>query len=123
MISPRRICHAGLLDGKLYVAGGVAVDGEQCLRSMECFDPETQQWSNAPPMSSPKSSGGATVLDGKLYVAGGYNAGTRLRSVECFDPATQRWSAAPSLQHERTATCMVLAAAEEELPLLGVPSK
>ena len=43
----RNAAGVGVLDGKLYVAGGAGGDGDEdeTWRSMECFDPATGRWS------------------------------------------------------------------------------
>ena len=48
------------LDGKLYVMGGF--DGQLRLRRVECYDPETDDWSSVSAMSTPRAGCGAAVF-------------------------------------------------------------
>jgi large repetitive protein len=88
---------AKMVDGKIYVVGGMDADGAS-LASVEVFDPATSGWTSAPPMTTRRDNPGSAVLDGDLYVFGGRtrNAdGTTvdgaLSTVEMFDPGTGTW--------------------------------
>jgi N-acetylneuraminic acid mutarotase len=52
MRTPRVGCSAAVLDGELYVAGGVQVDDdeEEMLASAERYDPLTNRWEEVAPM-------------------------------------------------------------------------
>ncbi len=52
-------CYAGLL----YAVGGF--DGVAPLKSAECYDPRTNQWSPLPDMTSKRFGLGACVCDGE----------------------------------------------------------
>lgn len=41
-------------------------------RSVEMFDPATENWSTAPPMLKARTGHSSVALDGKLYVTGGF---------------------------------------------------
>merc|ERR1719203_1934684 len=56
---------------RIYVIGGA--QNNQALDTVECYDPEACQWSQLPPMPTPRSDLAATVIGGKLYVMGGYD--------------------------------------------------
>ncbi len=100
---------AQVLNGKIYVAGGMDNSGAS-LSSVEVYDPASNAWSAAPSMAERRDNPGSAVLGGKLYVFGGRtrNAdGTEvngtLASVEMFDPATNTWtSRAPMPTGRRT---------------------
>ena len=70
------------------------------LSSVECYDPERNEWQAVAPMPGGRAEPCMVALGGKLYVAGGRNSvsihttpGTVLSSVECFDPARGTWAA------------------------------
>ena len=60
---------AGVVDGKLYVIGGV--DSSGILDVVEVYDPVTNSWSTKASMPTTRYSAVAGVVDGQVYVAGG----------------------------------------------------
>jgi N-acetylneuraminic acid mutarotase len=75
---------AGVVDGKLYVTGGLGRGGQ----SLDIYDPRDDTWSRGAPLPSPHSAGVGVVLGGRLYVVGG---GTG--QVVAYNPRTNRWAA------------------------------
>ena len=73
-----------LFPGKLYAIGGSSGSSE--LKSGECFDPETKEWSKISDMSICRSNFDVCVLGGKLFAVGGNDGRHALESVEVFDP-------------------------------------
>ena len=47
---------ATMLDGKLYACGGS--NGQAELKSVECYDPSMDAWSQLPDMTSSRTSAG-----------------------------------------------------------------
>ena len=77
---------SAVLDGVLYVAGGLASEG-RALDSVEAYDPATNQWTLKAPMISPRTHLGLAAHGGRLYAIGGFDAsGMPLRSVHVFRP-------------------------------------
>lgn len=116
MPSPRMLAGAAALDGKIYIAGGCSLNPDEegnpvrtYLRSVLCYDPETDRWQDMEsPM--PESLAGAAnplpVSEGKMYVIGGdpgdyYRAGLQghapsrhpgqNKTVYSFSPASKQW--------------------------------
>ena len=58
----------GVLDGKLYAAGGWDANG--ILSSVERYDPASNTWEAVAAMGTARAGFGAAVLDGRLYAAG-----------------------------------------------------
>ena len=77
------------LNGMLYIMGGF--DGKDYLKDVECYDPQTDTWTNVAPLSQSRSATGVTVMKDRLYALGGFN-GQFLSSVEVFDPRLNQWS-------------------------------
>ena len=70
MPTPRFYTSGGVIDGKLYVAGGYNfVQGY--FATLEVYDPITDSWSAKSPLPSPRVSATAAVINDKLmWLAG-----------------------------------------------------
>lgn len=94
--APRRGHAAVVLDGKLYVLGGMDANGT-IVATVDAYDVAAGRWESRAPMPTPRSSHMAVALDGLIYVLGGYEVtnGQTYRSstVKAYDPATNNWSA------------------------------
>ena len=109
MATPRAGAAVDVLNGKIYVVGGMGSDGAS-LASVEIFDPVAGTWSAGPSLATRRDNPGAATLDGKLYVFGGRTreasgvvANGTLASVEMLDPAAGAWVArAPMPSGRRT---------------------
>lgn len=94
---------AQVLNGKIYVIGGMGGDGAS-LASVEIYDPVANTWAAGIAMSKARDNPGSAVLGGKLYAfggrtrfaSGGEEAATPT-SVEMFDPATNAWAPRASM--------------------------
>jgi len=75
-----------------YQVGGYDGESRQCLSSVECYDPEKDQWKPVPEMSARRSGAGVGVLDGILYAVGGHDGPLVRKSVEAFNPETNQWT-------------------------------
>ncbi len=72
--------HTGLI----YIAGGQSDLGPE-LKSAECFNPFTKEWSSLPNMRTRRVHCGMGVIGDSIYVVGGYSARLDvLNSVERF---------------------------------------
>ncbi|MBL8743082.1 MAG: hypothetical protein JNK04_18360, partial [Myxococcales bacterium] len=91
-----------LPDGRALVAGGLEnIDAPPEVRA-ELFDPLTNQWSPAGPMSNPRIFHAAFVLpDDRVMVVGGLANGIVQASTEIFDPSTSAWTAGPAMSVPR----------------------
>ncbi|XP_019870847.1 kelch-like protein 18 [Aethina tumida] len=94
-----RVCD---VKGYIYVVGGLNKHGDS-LSTVEYYDPKTNKWNIAPPMSMMRSRLGVAVLDSKLYAFGGYNGKDRLASVEVYDAIKKEWSMVSPMQCKRSA--------------------
>jgi hypothetical protein len=110
MNSPRTQGTATLLnDGRVLVVGGgkAAAPTYAATASAEIYDPATNTWTVAAPMSQPRALHTATLLnDGEVLVAGGATAytgglGTVSASAEIYDPRADAWHAAAPMSVPR----------------------
>lgn len=68
----RSAVGAAVLTNRIYVVGGY--DGNSSLNSVECYDPEMNQWKFVASMSTLRSAAGVTSLNGpylffSLYIS------------------------------------------------------
>lgn len=87
----------GVINGKLYVAGGLSATSQSnSTATLYCYDPATNLWSTKAPMPAERAQFAASgVINGKLYVVGGLGpAGlqTLQNTTYCYDPASNTWS-------------------------------
>uniref|UniRef100_A0A4W4G0L3 BTB domain-containing protein n=1 Tax=Electrophorus electricus TaxID=8005 RepID=A0A4W4G0L3_ELEEL len=80
---------------------------EECLRTVECYDPKTDSWRFIAPMRTPRAR--VCSLNNKLYVVGGSDpCGQKgLKNCDAFDPVTKEWtSCAPlNIRRHQAAVC------------------
>uniref|UniRef100_A0A2K5DFI9 Influenza virus NS1A binding protein n=1 Tax=Aotus nancymaae TaxID=37293 RepID=A0A2K5DFI9_AOTNA len=103
-MSPMHYARSGLgtaeMNGKLIAAGGY--NREECLRTVECYDPHTDHWSFLAPMRTPRARFQMAVLMGQLYVVGGSNGHSDdLSCGEMYDSNVDDWIRVPELRTNR----------------------
>jgi N-acetylneuraminic acid mutarotase len=92
MPTPRSTVATGVIDGKLYVAGGIGPFLPfQPLTTLEVYDPVTNSWTTKAPMLLAAEGASAAVISGKLYVLSG-NSGNSIVDPQVYDPVTDTWS-------------------------------
>lgn len=116
-----------LQDGRILVCGGTQGPYGtgpyhiKVLDTVEIFDPATETWSNAAPLSIPRAGSTATLLpDGRVLVAGGTKGDgqnrlfavddlltTSLRTTEIYDPANNTWTAGPNMSEPKAGAVAV----------------
>jgi N-acetylneuraminic acid mutarotase len=103
--SPRAYHTAIALNGKIYLIGGWN-SAHALLSSVDVYDPQTNTWSSAAPVTDGYLGPGVTVMDGKLYVLGGAEQrdnglGGKYFSPENnfyrYDPAGNTWTTLTNL--------------------------
>ncbi|XP_061635915.1 influenza virus NS1A-binding protein homolog A isoform X3 [Phyllopteryx taeniolatus] len=104
LLSPMRYARSGLgtaaLNSRLIAAGGY--NREECLRTVECYDPKEDRWTFIAPMRTPRARFQMAVLMGQLYVIGGSNGHSdELSCGEMYDPLADEWAQVPELRTNR----------------------
>src|SRR5438046_10637503 len=90
-----------LQDGRVLIAGGQNSGG--AVNTLEIFDPNSGNFSNAGVMSSPRQDHSAAVLsDGRVLIIGGSSDGANaLNTSDIYDPQAGSVSAGPGMSAPR----------------------
>jgi len=88
-------------DGKIYVFGAYYGQPVQNHLSVECYDPNHNEWSFLPPLPEYMMDCAAVALpNGKIYLFGGRNtSGFGTCASFCFDLKTHTYSRLPDLPY------------------------
>ncbi len=105
MPTPRKGAAYGVIDNKIYVAGGTEVSNWVASNKLEIYDPVTDTWDTTKDsmiyrMYSPTGA----VINDKFYVIGGllgYSPWTGQKIVQMYDPTTDEWSRVTDLNDGR----------------------
>lgn len=96
-----RTAHSATLlnDGRVMVAGGLGKAG--VLRSVEIYDPRSDEWTEASDTIHPRRNAVlVTLKDGRVLAAGGLDQQT-VATSEIFDPGTGEWTELPPMNTGR----------------------
>ena len=118
MPTARSELAAAALDGRIYVAGGLAQFG--ATRAFEIYDPAADRWEKLAPLPGPLHHFGMAALGGRIYVSGGYGGISFTpdkAAVWAYDPAADRWTRRADLPAPRAAHAM--AALGDRLYVVG----
>ncbi|XP_038142203.1 kelch repeat and BTB domain-containing protein 12-like isoform X3 [Cyprinodon tularosa] len=88
-------CGTAVLNGEIYILGGIGCDGEdcgqsrRCLSSVEIYNPDTDSWRPGPTLpttllSLRTNASNLGVVEGKLYLCGYYKGGVVRSSRKRF---------------------------------------
>ncbi|KAL9954902.1 hypothetical protein ACROYT_G042487 [Oculina patagonica] len=94
------------LNGLLYYIGGCHESGS-CRNTVECYNPEMDEWSFCAGLNMPRCRSGCVASEQNIYIIGG---GTKLKlhstpilsSVEKYDPVRNSWSYVADLKEARS---------------------
>jgi N-acetylneuraminic acid mutarotase len=104
----RAFSGMGVLDGRLYVVGGLGSQGRTA--SVEAYDPVTNTWTTRASLPTPRAELAVGVVDGILYAVGGSVLGDdATANVEAYDPVTDRWATKQSMPTARAALSVAVA--------------
>ncbi|XP_019746722.1 kelch repeat and BTB domain-containing protein 12-like isoform X2 [Hippocampus comes] len=115
---------AAILNGEIYILGGIGCDGEDCgqsRRSLSCveiYNSETDTWMPGPSLptsllSLRNNTSNASVVQGKLYLCGYYKGASRheiiTKQVLELDPAVNAWAVVErhAAMHNSYDVCVV----------------
>ncbi|CAL1262525.1 unnamed protein product [Larinioides sclopetarius] len=84
--------------GCIYAVGGLT---KSALNTVECYDPEKNQWTMVTSMSKHRSAAGVVAFEDHIYALGGHDGLSIFDSVERYNPLTGQWVAMPPMQTRR----------------------
>jgi N-acetylneuraminic acid mutarotase len=100
---------SGVIDGKIYVAGGRPPRGHD----LAVYDPVQDAWTELPNIPTQRNHLGVGAINGKLYVAGGRfggGVGSEMTDIlEIYDPGTNSWTRGASLLAPRAGVTAAVA--------------
>ncbi|XP_038553048.1 kelch repeat and BTB domain-containing protein 12 [Micropterus salmoides] len=117
-------CSAVVLNGEIFVMGGIGCEGvdrgqsRHCLDVVEIYNPDGDYWRDGPPLpcaqlSLRTNAPNAGVVGGKIYVCGYYKGADRhddiTKDILELDPWENRWTvvARRALMHDNYDACLV----------------
>ena len=122
MPTERGATDAVVVNGKIYVLGGYTWLKaprlpERFVRSVEEYNPKTDQWHQLPDMPMLKGWFAAVAVDNEIYTIGGIdleNRNKRFGDVDVYNPGVNKWSKinkwrkAESMTIPKTATAVAV---------------
>lgn len=116
--TPRQEIAHTVLDGKVYVCGGLAFGGVGTAL-VEVFDPSFNTWSTVAPLPEPLHHLGLAVANGNIYVLGGYRGNSFVpnHKVYSLNPDSNIWREKTSMPIARGAHIAVTF--QERIFLIG----
>jgi hypothetical protein len=115
LLSPRQIIPSGKNAGKILIAGGRPLGGDEEDRSTQLYDPKTDKFVRGPDMKSTRDDPTATAIvsgpnAGKILIAGGEHddqdekgRDVSLVSTELYDPDSNTITPGPAMNTRRVA--------------------
>uniref|UniRef100_A0A4W6F664 Kelch repeat and BTB domain containing 12 n=1 Tax=Lates calcarifer TaxID=8187 RepID=A0A4W6F664_LATCA len=117
-------CGTAVLNGEIYILGGIGCDGEdrgqsrRCLSTVEIYNPDTDTWRAGPtlPMSLLSLRTNASnigVVEGKLYLCGYFKGAGRheiiTKEILELDPVDNVWTVVErrAAMHDSYDVCLV----------------
>lgn len=88
------------LDARIYVIGGMTVDG-RATDVLEVYDVQADAWQARARLPFPLAAHGAAAFDGKLYVFGGWDGAEYRADTLIYDPAADRWTSGAPMSAPR----------------------
>ena len=113
--TPRLMMASAVLDGKIWVAGGMS-HGET-LQTVDSYDARTGAWQREPPLPIPLHHATAATYRGEVVVIGGASDNLADASNKVFAFRDGKWTELPTLQHARAAAAA--AVVDDKLVVVG----
>jgi N-acetylneuraminic acid mutarotase len=95
-----------VVDGQIYVIGGMFGPPTEVSSAVEAYDPATDTWTKKTDMPTARYVFAACIVDRRIYVPGGktkFDPLVCVSTVEVYDPATDTWTQASDMPRARMA--------------------
>ncbi|MCP3423172.1 Kelch repeat-containing protein [Nocardioides pinisoli] len=108
--TPRDDFATAVVDGEIWVLGGMTGDRGNRLTSIEVYDPHTRAWKTSKvEMPVGLASFEGVAIDGRIFVFGGLDAASQPTDFSAvLDTSSGRWTALPPIPHARYAHTVTL---------------
>lgn len=117
----RQEIYPTVLDGKIYVAGGILSAAPGFTDLFESYDAATNRWTRLAALPEGRHHIALAAGGGKIYGIGGFSGAIpdwrAHASVFVYDPKAERWSSGPSLPQARAEG--VVASIGEKIYFVG----
>jgi len=117
----RQEIYPTVLDGKIYVAGGILSAAPGYTDLFEAYDAQADRWTALAPLPEGRHHIALAAAGGKIYGIGGFSGAIpdwrAHASVFVYDPQTDRWSGGPALPQARAEG--VVAAVGDNIYFIG----
>ena len=93
------------LDGLLYYVGGWHVPSGQCSNTVECYNPEIDEWNRCGGLNISRCKSGCVATKKHIFIIGGETTligDKMLSSVEKYDPESNSWTYVAALKEARS---------------------
>ena len=102
MVEKRCYVSSAALNNQIYAIGGF--NGRFRFSSVECYNPENNEWAKVASMNSVRSDGSAVAYkpSGTIYAIGGFDGNNIHASVDIYYPSRNEWSTGPRMNTPRT---------------------
>lgn len=103
MPNPRKGATCGVINNKIYVAGGALNPNPIGANKLEVYDPATDTWTQKAFMLAARYYPQCAVLSDTLYVIGGLSGSpwTGKKTVQKYDPITDSWESGTNMIYGR----------------------
>ena len=102
---PRSELDAAVIDGRVYLAGGLISDGESLVPvsvdELQLYDSAGRTYVDAPALPTPVDHALAVGYEGDLYVVGGFRDGIPVADTWRLDVEQGTWEELPPLRQAR----------------------
>lgn len=117
----RQEIYPTVLDGKIYVAGGVLSNAPGFTAQFEAYDAASNKWTALKPLPEGRHHIALAAAGGKIYGIGGFSGAIpdwrAHASVFVYDPKADRWTPGPALPQARAEG--VVATVKEKIYFIG----
>jgi len=103
MLTPRMEMSASIVNGNIYVIGGINKNGGNTSLNVDEYNPIADKWTKKADMPTARQSLSTCEIDGKIYALGGYEDGQPIEysAVEVYDPKMDKWEKKTNMPTER----------------------